>query len=116
VADGGAGTDTIRFDDNTGAIGEADLDGILANVEILDFTNIGNNANLSLNLSQIQGMTDAGNQMTVDIDGGDTVIGVDEAGGDGISMTSDTVGNTTTYTWTNDTTTNVEAELIVNVA
>jgi hypothetical protein len=97
-------------------LNEADMVNVLADVEIIDFRNAGVDADISLNLSQIQGMTDGNNQLTIDTNAGDTVMAVDEAGGDGISMGSNTVGNTTTYTWTNDSSSNVEAELIVNVA
>ncbi|MEM6665430.1 MAG: calcium-binding protein, partial [Pseudomonadota bacterium] len=115
--DGGANTDTVELL-SSGSVAEADLVDALANIEIVDVRNAGVDLTMSLNLAQVQSMTDGNDTLTVEttLAGGDSVIAVDEAPGDGISLTSDTVGNTTTYTWTNDVGLNVEAELIVAAA
>jgi len=110
--DGGTGTDTMIFESGSGTIDdEAALSSVLTDVEIIDFTNAGVVADLNLSSADIQAMTDAGNVLTLEFDGGDNVAITDPVANWDVI----TIGTTTTYTIYNDAIHTTElAQLVVN--
>lgn len=111
--DGGADTDTVSFDANSGSLTESQLVSVVSNVEVIDFSNAGINETLSLEGSQVQQMTDGNNVLRINVNAvGDDVTGV--AGG-GEFMQSNTSGSETIYTFYSDAGfTNQIAQLIVD--
>ena len=69
--EGGSGEDEVIA--TSGSLTEADLDGILSNVEILDFSASDMAVDLDLSTSQIQNWTDLDNILQIKIDAGDSV-------------------------------------------
>lgn len=114
--DGGDGSDTVEFTANTGNVSEASLVSVLTNVEVIDFSNAGVTANLNLQASEIQSMTDGNNDLRIVTNstgtGVDSVIG---SAGSGEYMQTSTSGSETTYNFYSDAGfTNQIATLIVD--
>lgn len=104
--EGGDGEDEVIFS-GAGAIDEADFASIIDNVEVLDFTDGATEATLDLSLSEVSGMTDDDDILTVKVDVGDTVTA------DNAATTNVTGVGETTYTFVDGTDT---ATLIVQVS
>jgi Ca2+-binding RTX toxin-like protein len=111
--DGGADTDTVSFEANSGSLTESQLVSVVSNVEVIDFSNAGINETLSLEGSQVQQMTDGNNVLRINVNAvGDDVTGV---AGSGEFMQSNTSGSETIYTFYSDAGfTNQIAQLIVD--
>ena len=94
-ADGGADSDTANF--ASGTYDETEVDGVITNFEILDFTAAGSIADLDLSSNAIQNMTDGANELTIRINsgGGDSVTVTDPAANVAIDTA---VPNQTVYT------------------
>ncbi|VAW13987.1 hypothetical protein MNBD_ALPHA11-1153, partial [hydrothermal vent metagenome] len=109
--DGGDDTDTVTISGAGTIDNEVNLDAVLSDVEIIDFTGAGVNADLNLSAADIQGMTDGSNILEFDFDGGDSVSITDPVA----NWTETTIGSTTTYDIYTDATQTVQmAQLIVN--
>ncbi|MCT4657008.1 MAG: hypothetical protein N4A65_14460 [Cohaesibacter sp.] len=91
---GGADTDTLRLESGSGAVDKAGLFDVLSDMEIIDFREAGVDATLNLSASDIQGVTDGGNQLTLQINAGDNISITDPVA----NYTTSVVGSTTTYT------------------
>ncbi|WP_370336764.1 calcium-binding protein, partial [Parvularcula marina] len=107
IIDGGTGDDTVNVSDTSGGgFNAADLFSTLHDVEVIDFTGAGVSATIDLNAAAVQAMTDADNELTLYIDGDDTL---NLTG----TYTTDVVSGTeTVYTFT-DAMSNPIAELTV---
>ena len=74
IADGGSDFDSITFAGNVGNIDFSQVDdGIIKNIELLDFT-MGANANIiNLNYNDVINMTDSDNRLFIATDNSDTI-------------------------------------------
>ncbi len=94
TADGGSGSNSVNFT-GAGTVSDTQLLSALTNVQNIDFTASGVNANFTLSGSQISQIDGgANNTLTMQINAGDTVNIADNAA----NYTSTVSGNTTSYT------------------
>ena len=109
--DGGTGSDTVNLNGAGTLDSEVNLTSVLNNVEIIDFTGVGVDANLVLSGADVQSMTDGSNALRFEFDAGDSLAFTNPA-----DVTSSTVGTTTTHSiWTDNTHTTLMATLVENV-
>ena len=90
--DGGADDDSVFLLSSGADIDQIGLFDVLSNIESIHFTGDGVNANLNIDESLIDGVTDSSNSLSIFIDDGDTV---NVTGYESVT----TVGDTTTYTY-----------------
>ncbi|MGV6821255.1 MAG: calcium-binding protein, partial [Parvularcula sp.] len=74
IIDGGADSDTVMVSNSGGGtIDPANLFGILTDIELVDFTSAGVAADVTLDATTVQSMTDGANQLALFIDGNDSL-------------------------------------------
>ena len=109
LVDGGTGTDRLEVESATGTIDEIGLFDVVANVEVIDLTNV--TSALDLSAADIQRVTDGDNQLTLEIDGDDSINFEDDPST--YSVSGD--GNTVIF-FSDDTQTEIIAELTLEAA
>ena len=92
LLDGGTGDDTLHIKSASGSFNLGEYKDLIDNMETIDLSNhTSNDVDVTINLSDIEGMTDSDNDLTVKVKSGDNVTVI----GDTLNLGGDVYGDGT---------------------